>query len=130
MEKFIAFTVAVGILLALFGCTPHEQQLQQQGIKMLSQSELEQLFKTDRTAKTSVASGTFTVKYYSDGRQEVSYAQGTDTGNFRIQNDQFCSSWKKARDGEEVCAKFYKVDENKYELIRKDGSFVGTVEFK
>ena len=130
MEKFIALTVAVGILLALFGCTPHEQQLQQQGIKMLSQSELEQLFKTDRTAIASVARGTFTVKYYSDGRQEVSYAQGTDTGNFRIQNDQFCSRWKKGRDGEEACSKFYKVEENKYELIRKDGSFVGTVEFK
>jgi hypothetical protein len=130
LEKFIALTVAVGILLALFGCTPHEQQLQQQGIKMLSQSELEQLFKTDRTAITSVARGTFTVKYYSDGRQEVSYAQGTDTGNFRIQNDQFCSRWKKSRGGEEACSKFYKVDENKYELVRKDGSFVGTVEFK
>lgn len=47
MEKFIALTVAVGILLALFGCTPHEQQLQQQGIKILSQGELEQLFRTN-----------------------------------------------------------------------------------
>jgi hypothetical protein len=67
MEKFIALTVAVGILLALFGCTPHEQQLQQQGVKILSQGELEQLFRTDRTAKTTISMGTYIVKYYSDG---------------------------------------------------------------
>jgi hypothetical protein len=129
MEKFIALIVAVGILLALFGCTPHEQQLQQQGIKILSQGELEQLFKTDRTAKTTIPMGTYIVKYYSDGRQEIDYGRGLDTGKFRIQGNQFCSSWKMRRAGEEECTKFYKVGENSYELIRKDGSLVGTWEF-
>jgi hypothetical protein len=130
MKKFIAFTVAVAILVSLSGCTPYEQQLQQSGIKMLNQGDLEQLFKTDRTAINTVPKGTFTVKYYSDGRQEVNYGQGTDTGNFRIQDDQFCSRWKTARGGEEACCKFYKVGENKYEMVKKDGSFLGTVEFK
>jgi hypothetical protein len=129
MEKFIALTVAVAILFALFGCTPHEQQLQQQGIKILSQGEFEQLFRTDRTAKTTTSMGTYIVKYYSDGRQEVDYGRGIDTGNFRIQGNQFCSSWKTRRGGEEECTKFYKVGEKSYELIRKDGSLVGTWEF-
>ena len=130
MKTFITFTFAVGILLSLSGCAPHEQQLQQKGIKTLSQNELEQLFRADRTAKTSIPMGTYVVKYYADGRQEVDYGRGTDTGKFRIQGNQFCSSWKTRRGGEEECTKFYKVGEKSYELIRKDGSLVGTWEFK
>ena len=129
MKRSIAFISAVGILVALFGCAPHEQQLQKASIKMLSHGELEQLFRSDRIVKTTTSMGTYNVKYYSDGRQEVDYGRGIDTGNFRIQENQFCSSWKTRRSGEEECTKFYMVGENKYELIRKDGSLVGTWEF-
>jgi hypothetical protein len=129
MKKSIVVIAAAGILFFLFGCTPHEQQLQQKNIKMLSQGELEQIFRADRTAKTTLPMGTYVVKYYSDGRQEVDYGRGLDTGKFRIQGNQFCSSWKMRRAGEEECTKFYKVGENSYELIRKDGSLVGTWEF-
>lgn len=130
MKKFLVVGAAASILLSLFACARHEQQLQEKGIKVLKQSELEQLFKTERTATTTVPNGTFTVKYYPDGRQEVSYAQGTDTGNYRIQDDKFCSRWQKSRGGQEACCRFYKIGENKYEMVTNDGYFLGTIDFK
>lgn len=126
MKNHMPFIIAVGVVLALNGCS-HEQQLLMSGAKILNHAELEQLFYTSRMVKFSSLNGSATVKYYPDGLQEIEWDNGKDTGRFRIEDGEFCSTWKNLRKGAESCLKAYKVSENGYELIDSDGALAATM---
>jgi hypothetical protein len=130
MKKYMAFIVVIGVVFALHGCTAYELQLRISGAKMLNQSDLEQLFYADRTVKFSIPSGLATVRYYPDGRQEIEWDNGQDTGHFRIENDEFCSTWRRLRNSAESCSKIYRVSEEKYEFISNDGTLAATMYLK
>ena len=96
---------------------------------ILSHDELQQLFRTNRTASYEAAGESCTLKFYPDGGQRLYYSRGTDFGIFRIVGSQYCSSWRRVRSGREVCVKFYKIGDGKFNLLNNDGSFRGILEF-
>ena len=106
-----------------------KSNIQEKNIFM-SQSNLEQLFNTDRTAVFKTTGHTCTIWYYSDGNQQVQCNEFMDTGKYRITESQYCGQWKKLRGGKEACFKFAKVGENTYNLLKADSSLWGTLEFK
>jgi hypothetical protein len=122
MKKQISFIIVTGTIIAFYGCTSHELQLRLSGVKMLNQSELEHLFYAERTVEFSSSSGRATVIYFPDGRQEIDWGSGNDQGNFRIKNEEFCSTWSRLRNGAESCSKVYKISEKEYEFIGSDGT--------
>jgi hypothetical protein len=130
MRKHMGVMVVIGVILASYGCSFHELQLKAAGATILDQSDLEQLFYADRTVQFEIPGGLATVKYYPDGRQEIGWDKGQDTGQFRIDNGQFCSTWKRLRNGAESCSKVYRVSEVKYEFISNDGDLAATMYLK
>jgi hypothetical protein len=130
MKKHRAFIVAVGIIIALYGCVTHELEIRMSGARMLSQGELEHLFYAERLADFSSPEGAASVTYHSDGRQEIEWASGQDTGRFRIENEQFCSTWTKLRKGEESCSKIYWISDKEYEFISSDGTYAATMRLR
>jgi len=122
MKRRLSFVVAIGAMIAFCGCASQEIQLSPSGAKMLNQTELEQLFHTERTVEFLSSSARVTVIYFPDGQQEIDWGTGNDKGNFRIKNDEFCSTWTKLRKGTESCSKIYKIDENEFEFIGNDGT--------
>ena len=130
MKKPVMFALAVGILIALPGCASHELQLKLSGARMLDQGELEQLFYAERVVEFSSPSGSATVTYHPDGRQDIEWNNGRDSGTFRIENEEFCSTWTRLRNGLESCSKVYRIDATEYEFISPDGTFAASMRLK
>jgi len=130
MKKPVVCTLAMGILVALSGCVSHELQLKLSGARMLDQGELEQLFYAERVVEFSSPSGSATVTYHPDGRQDIEWSNGKDGGTFRIENEEFCSTWTRLRNGLESCSKVYRIDAEEYEFISPDGTFAASMHLK
>ncbi|MGE5255153.1 MAG: hypothetical protein ACM3KE_00700 [Hyphomicrobiales bacterium] len=130
MKKPLMLILAVGILIGVAGCASHELQLKLSGAKMLNQVELEQLFYADRVAEFSSPEGSATVTYYPDGRQDIEWKNGKDSGSFRIENDEFCSTWTRLRNGLESCSKIYRIDAREYEFVSPDGEYAASMHLK
>lgn len=130
MKKRMTLAVAMGVWMALSGCISRELQLKMSDAKMLNQGELGQLFYADRMVEFSSPDGSAAVTYHPDGRQEIEWNNGKDSGSFRIENEQFCSTWTKLRKGEESCSKVYRIDEKEYEFISIDGTYAATMRLK
>jgi hypothetical protein len=120
----------MGVVFALHGCASHELRLRIAGDKILNQGELEQLFYAERTVRFSSSSGSATVKYHPDGRQEIEWENGKDIGHFRIESEEFCSTWARLRHGAESCSKVYRITEEEYEFISSDGSLSAIMHLK
>ena len=116
--------------MALQGCVSHELQLKMSGVRMLNQGELEELFYADRVVEFSSPSGSATVTYHPDGRQEIEWNSGKDSGTFRIENEEFCSTWSRLRNGLESCSRVYRIDLKEYEFISPDGTFAASMQLK
>jgi len=130
MKKPMTFAAAMGIVAALLGCVTHEFQIQLAGARMLNRGELEQLFFAERMVDFSSPDGLASVTYHPDGRQEIDWHSGQDTGTFRIANEEFCSTWTRLRRGEESCSKIYRIDEKEYEFISSDGTYAATMRLR
>jgi hypothetical protein len=130
MKRRLFIIVVIGTLIAFYGCASYELQLRLSGAKRLNQSELEHLFYAERTVEFSSSSGRASVRYFSDGRQKIDWDNGNDKGNFRINNEEFCSTWTKLRKGAESCSKIYKISENEYEFIGSDGASAAIMRLK
>jgi len=120
----------LGIAISFSGCSSHEVQLRLSGARMLSQSELENLFHAERTVEFPILGQIAIVDYYPDRRQVIHWGSGTDTGIFRIENDWFCSTWSRLRNGEESCSRIYKISETEYEFVGRDGTSVAIMRLK
>lgn len=120
MKTQTLFALAIaGAMIVFCGCA--ELQLYPSGAKSLNQTELELLFQTERAAEF-LSSGTHvSVTYFPDRRQECDWASGSDKGTYRINNDEFCSTWNRLRKGAESCSKIYKIGENEFEFRSSDG---------
>ena len=60
------------------------------------------------------------------GEQVIELNSGwSDEGEWWIgENDEFCSKWKKIRNGKAACGKILRVENNRYKFIKADGSAV------
>jgi hypothetical protein len=130
MKKSVTMAIAAGILFGLLGCVSHELQLKVSGAKMLNQLELEQLFYADRVVEFSSPAGSATVTYHPDGRQDIEWHNGKDSGSFRIGNEEFCSTWTRLRNGMESCSKVYRIDAVEYEFVSPDGEYAASMHLK
>lgn len=121
MNKQIAMALIVtGAITAFYGCA--ELQLSTSEYKRLNQNELERLFQVDRNAEFSSSTTRVSVKYFSDGRQECTWDSGNDKGTYRINNDEFCSTWTWLRKGAESCSEIYKISDTEFEFRSSDGT--------
>ncbi len=130
MKPSIFFVLAMGIALLAGGCSSHELNLRLSGAKMLDQSELEALFYADRSAEFPITGGVATVTYFPDGRQEIDWGSGQDTGRFRIKDEEFCSTWSRLRKSEESCSRIYKISDTEYEFVDSDGTSAAVMRLK
>jgi hypothetical protein len=130
MKLNITFIVVIGVFSAFYGCASHELQFRISGAHIMSQSDMEQLFYAERTVRFSFPGGLATVRYHPDGRQEIEWDNGKDAGRFRIENEEFCSTWERLRNGAESCLKVYKVSEYEFEFMSSDGAIVATMHLK
>ncbi len=130
MKPPMFFVIAMGIAVLVCGCSAREVNLKLSGAKMLSQSELEALFHADRTAEFPITGGVATVTYFPDGRQEIDWGGGKDTGSFQIKGEEFCSTWSRLRKGEESCSKIYKINDTEYEFVGSDGTTAAVMRLK
>ena len=130
MKKHVLLVFALGLLVSCWGCSSHEFQLKRSGAKKLNQSELESLFYAERTAEFPILGKVATVDYFPDGRQIIDWGSGNDTGTFRINEDEFCSTWSRLRNGEESCSTIYKISETEYEFIGSDGTSAAIMRLK
>ena len=51
MKRNITFIVVIGVVSAFYSCASHEPRFRIPGTKILSQSDMEQLFYAERTVK-------------------------------------------------------------------------------
>lgn len=120
MKKQTLFAlVMAGAVIVFWGCA--ERQLGPSAAKRLNQTELELLFQTERAAEFQSAGTHVSVTYYPDQRQECDWGSGRDKGTYRINNDEFCSTWTWLRKGAESCSKIYQIGENEFEFRSSDG---------
>lgn len=118
-QTFFAFAIA-GTVIAFCGCAELQQSTSED--KRLTQIELERLFQTDRNVEYFSSYTRVAVKYFSDGRQECTWDSGNDKGTYRINNDEFCSTWTWLRKGAESCSKVYKISDTEFEFRSADGT--------
>jgi len=130
MKKRMACMALMGVVFSFYGCASHELRLAMSGDQLLNQGELEQLFYAERTVRFSSSSVSATVTYHPDGRQDIEWDNGKDTGHFRIENAEFCSTWARLRHGAESCSTVYRINEEAYEFISSDGSLAATMHLK
>jgi hypothetical protein len=120
MKKQIPMALIVtGAIIAFCGCA--ELQLNTSEYKRLNQNELERLFQADRNVEFFSSTTRVSVKYFSDGRQECTWDAGSDKGTYRINNDEFCSTWTWLRNGAESCSKVYKMSDAEFEFRDSNG---------
>ncbi len=127
----MAFALIVS-LLVLTGCVTAKQTKLDLGLKPLNNEQLHELF-------SNTFSGSFVndknkmttqVTYNKDGSQTLSNRKLSDTGNWRIAGDEYCSKWKIVRKGAEECSSWFKIADNQYEVYSTSGSFVGVLTVK
>lgn len=121
IKKQPFFTLAIaGAFIAFCGCA--ELKPNPSGAEILNQTELERLFHTERTVEFLSSGTRVSVTYFPDGRQECDWGSGNDKGTYRINNDEFCSTWTWLRKGAESCSKIYKIGENEFEFRDSNGN--------
>lgn len=121
MKKQIQLALAMaGAVIVFCGCA--ELQPSTFGDKRLNQNELERLFHTERTVEFLSSGTRVSVTYFSDGRQECSWGSENDKGTYRIDNDEFCSTWTRLRKGVESCSRVYKISDTEFEFRSADGT--------
>ena len=122
MKRRIPYLLALGALMAFCGCVFPELQLRPAGATLLTQTELERLFYSERRVEFLSAGTRAAVMYFPDGRQQIDWNGGSDKGTYRIKNEEFCSTWTRLRNGVESCSKIYQIDENELEFRSSDGT--------
>jgi hypothetical protein len=133
MKKPFLFVALLGFVAMFFSCAAvNEKTLKESGAKFLNQQDLIEFFKVERIGDLRDRQGrTAEIHYFPNGTRKLKYKGGGDEGPYRIEkNGQFCSKWKKLRDGAEKCYRMYRTGENKIVAVNIDGSFNTEVVFK
>ena len=121
--KKLAILCVFCLLAFGFACatTTHEVKIQEAGARLMTQSDLEALFSKELNATYDSPRGKGTLGYTPDGTQVVDYGRSSDTGVYRFENGLFCSKWNTLRDGKELCARMYQVDEKEFHIVGPSG---------
>lgn len=130
MKKVFIVITFLLFATALMGCAADKKKLQESDAKLLNQQDLIEIFSEKRIASFTFQSGDAVIYYFPDGTQRVAWKGGIDEGKYRIENGQFCSKWKKIRNGKEECYKIYRSGDNEFTWIKLDGSYDSTMTFK
>lgn len=117
----------IGCLFFLSGCVTAKQKLLDQGMTPLDNVAYEEILSKPIKFKLKDLkyNENSTLEYSPDGTQKFDNGQFTDEGWWRIENNEYCSKWKKIRNGAERCYTWFKVEENTYEVFYPDGSKSG-----
>ncbi len=118
------------LLMLTSGCVTAKQKMLDSGIKPLNNQELKILFSEPTNVSFSGGKGNASINHFPDGTQKITHGGGSDEGVWRISNGEICGKWKNIRQGSENCNTMFKVEDNKYKLISKEGSVLGTLTFK
>jgi hypothetical protein len=110
------------LVIFFVGCAASEQNMVDEGAKPLSQAELESVFDGKRSGSFKSPRSSGTIVYHPDGKTEIDWGKGTDTGRYHISNGKFCAKWKKLRGGEERCFTVYQTGPDQYRFLNPDGS--------
>jgi hypothetical protein len=123
----VATVLGIGLAAALAGCATTEATMSEKGVKPLDQKALQETFATRPSAFTwSNERGlSGTVSYRPDGTLSASWAQGSDSGTYRITPEgQLCTRWKQIRGGAESCDRVYAPEPQRYLSFAPDRSNV------
>ena len=126
MRKLISIVFAIGLIFIFQSCATSEKQLPEPEGQLLTQSELEQLYKhacvinyTDKKDRNGI------ITCFPTGMQIVDWegadVRGRDTGSFTIEDGQKCDEWDTLPFFEKQCWKFYKIGEKEYRTVSSDG---------
>jgi len=126
MRKITFIIIALGVILSLQCCASVEKKFPEPEGQLLTQSELEQLYKhacvinyTDKKDRNGI------ITCFPTGMQIVDWegdnVQGRDTGSFTIEDGQKCDKWDTLPFSEKHCWKFYKIGEKEYRTVSSDG---------
>jgi hypothetical protein len=130
LKRVAQWVVATGVATALIGCALPLALEGPPGRRMLGSLELERLFHADRTVEFVSPEGSAVVTYSPSGEQRIEWANGTDTGTFRIREDHFCSRWKTLRNGAESCNRVLRISESEFDLVDDNGAYAATMRLK
>ena len=122
-------TVGICLLLLTGGCVTAKQKMLDAGINPLTDEQLTVLFSKPTDVSYSGNKGNSSIKHSPDGTQQMTYNGGSDEGFWRIANGEICGKWKNIRQGSENCNTMFQVEDNKYKLVNKAGSVLGTLTF-
>ena len=117
------------LLLLIGGCVTAKQKMLDAGINPLTDEQLIVLFSQPTDVSYLGNKGNASIKHLPDGTQKISYNGGSDEGFWRIANGEICGKWKNLRQGSENCSTMFQVEDNKYKLVNKTGSVLGTLTF-
>ena len=123
------FAVGLCLLLLIGGCVTAKQKMLDAGINPLTDEQLKVLFSKPTDVIFSGNKGNASIKHSPDGTQQMSHGGGSDEGFWRIANGEICGKWKNLRQGSENCNTMFQVEDNKYKLVNKTGSVLGTLTF-
>jgi len=123
------FAVGFCLLLLTGGCVTAKQKMLDAGINPLTDEQLTVLFSKPTDVSYSGNKGNASIKHSPDGTQKISYNGGSDEGFWRIANGEICGKWKSIRQGSENCNTMFQLEDNKYKLVSKTGSVLGTLTF-
>jgi len=132
MRKLTLIILALGVIFIFQCCATSEQEIPVPEGLLLSQSEVEQLYKNECTCDYYNMGASGTVTTFPNGTQKINwksvYSGGSDTGTYRIVNGQKCDEWDNTP-GETKCSKIYKIGEKNYKFV-SDDEIISEVTFK
>ena len=97
MKRFTFIVASFSILICIVACASHEAKIQQSGAKLLLQSDLENIFSKEITFRWTTSRSSGITKYHPDGTADAEGRSSTNTGEYYIENGQYCSKWAKSR---------------------------------
>lgn len=129
--KRIAFDfMCVAFLVFLAACTAHEAKITEAGAKLLTQGDLEELLSKELDVSWATSRGSGTMKYKPDGTVTMKGSGFSDTGTYWIEDGMHCRKWETIDGGKAGCAKWYRVSEKEYHIVREDGTLGGKMYLK
>jgi hypothetical protein len=120
MKRFTFFVVSLSILICIVACASHEAKIQESGAKLLSQSDLENMFSEEITFRWTTSKSSGITNYRPDGTADAEGTGFTNTGKYYIENGQYCSKWDKYRTNVK-CWRWYQINDKEYHQVDSNG---------
>jgi hypothetical protein len=123
MKRFAFLVASFLILICFLACASHEAKIQESGAKILSQSDLENMFSKEIKFRWVGSKTNGITIYKPDGTAEAEGRGFTNTGQYWIEDGQYCSKWDKYRTSVK-CWRWYQINDKKYHQVDSNGKLV------